>query len=328
MATKLIGRFTFAKLKGDEAAVIVYCPSCPDGTGHCELDPKGVGFCHRCGTGFSLTPAEKQIVGSMLGTPRKGHGRPRKPTDGLGGSGSTPKTRKVPPQGSGVPPSTSPWGSILGDPISRRSLHYRYLAGRGLTERHIETLAPRLGSDPWMAYFPVWDHDGLVSYVVGRTMAKKCRIRYWYPPKIRVDTGKSEHVWGVHLPQRNREYVVTEGIFDAVFCKGGLAILGSRISDTQMALIKKLDPRKITIALDSDRHARYECGNHRCKTLGNSTRCLRCGSQMRERANDMLEALRLKRFLGSARVEVARLPRSMDPADLKGDLNQCQTLVI
>lgn len=324
---QMIGRFTYAHKKGDGKAVVTYCPNCPDGSAHCELAPRGVGYCHRCHTGFSLTTRERLAVRRVLGL-AVGLRRPKTPQ-------RTSESPQVQPQGQEVPSLASPEGDPLEEYVRERSpegkLHWRYLRGRGLTDTQIRLVDPRRRAiESTVLWMPVWDAKGVVRYVVGRSTSRiSTAIRYRYPPKTAVGTGKSEHVWGIHLPTKNKEYILCEGILDAVVCHGGLAVLGSMISDMQASLIAALNPKRIRVAFDSDRQERYECKNRRCKLKAASALpCVVCGSKMMERQNSATQAIKLKRALPGCRVEILLLPRNEDPSDLKGDFSRCQSRVI
>ena len=67
---------------------------------------------------------------------------------------------------------------------------------------------------------------------------------------------KSHAIFGLHTWEPGRPFILCEGCFTAMsLC--GMALGGSTISDTQIALIQECNPDRVILALDND-HGGYD----------------------------------------------------------------------
>ena len=139
---------------------------------------------------------------------------------------------------------------------------YRYLSEkRGLTPRMIDDLRPHSGGQWYIVYFPLYalsesrqlTADSKPVYFVGRSLFNE-EPKYRNPPLTQFPAGgKSKNLWGLHLWRRKgQSLVLCEGIFDAVWSRNRVALLGKTISDVQISIIRQIEPQEITVFLDGD----------------------------------------------------------------------------
>lgn len=152
---------------------------------------------------------------------------------------------------------------------------------RGLPDRLISELQPHEGPTRARVFFPL-DPPRRTCYV-GRSIVDI------EPPYLYVGVGrKSGQLWGVHrVSPREPMLVLTEGVFDAVWERNRLALLGKSLSRTQTDTLCLLCPNEIVFMFDGD--AYREATEAACKLAG--------------------------RFSG--RISVVRLPRTQDPDNLR-----------
>ena len=133
---------------------------------------------------------------------------------------------------------------------------YRYLSEkRGLTPNMIHDLRPHSGGQWYIVYFPVYalDNDNSPVYFVGRSLFND-EPKYRNPPLSQFPLGgKSKNLWGLHrLYKRTQSLVLCEGVFDAVWSRNRVALMGRVISEHQVKIIRRIEPQEITVFLDGD----------------------------------------------------------------------------
>lgn len=142
---------------------------------------------------------------------------------------------------------------------------------RGLSQQTIDTY--RLGYDELedRAIIPLTDISGRVLGLIKRQMGNGVLPKYLYPKGLKI----ASHLFGANVVKNEYDYrameyirshssgyeapvlVIVEGSVDAMavheagFC--AVAILGARISEQQVGVIKRLSPSRIIIATDRDR---------------------------------------------------------------------------
>lgn len=130
-----------------------------------------------------------------------------------------------------------------------------YWRKRGLADHTVKLF--NLGYDPipHAAIIPLRDSYGSVIGVIRRYLDERYVPRYMYPKGFQL----SRYLFGAWLVRHGseREVVLTEGSIDAmkVWNAGitALALLGSRISDAQVRLLKEIGVSSAILMLDNDR---------------------------------------------------------------------------
>ena len=142
--------------------------------------------------------------------------------------------------------------SPLKDPQDPR---YRYLSEkRGLTPRMIDDLQPHSGGQWYVVYFPIYaiGNNADPVYFVGRSLFDE-QPKYRNPPLGQFPAGgKSKNLWGLHRLSALGNLILCEGIFDAVWGRNRVALLGKIISEKQVEIIREINPQEITVFLDGD----------------------------------------------------------------------------
>lgn len=236
------------RMKGDGVSWYERCPACGGGFKR-EVHPfRRIAYCHKC----------KERWVNLRIAPEEGNGR------GQGFRNLDLSSYR---------------------PAGRNGPLWRYLRSRNLPDELIcRLLRPHRGPYLALVYFPVYDFAGSrpVSFV-GRRIVEG-EPRYWYPESSRR---KGSVMWGLHrFRGRPCTIVLCEGILDAVWISGGLAVLGNSVSDGQIELIRRMSPQKVVLAFDggTEREAVEQC-------------------------------LRIRRRV-STEMHLARFPRGLDPGDL------------
>lgn len=144
------------------------------------------------------------------------------------------------------------------------SYRHRYLIERGFTEEtiHEHCLGYDIGAQA--VTIPVFEH-GACRFMFRRSVRPDARPKYLYPS----DVTKSNYLWG--LDQTAASYYgqriyVTEGSLDALWLRQmglehSVAILGSFISEQQVAKLAMLSPSEIVMFFDNDA-AGYDATKH------------------------------------------------------------------
>lgn len=152
---------------------------------------------------------------------------------------------------------------------------YRYLSQkRGLTQKMIHDLQPHSGGQWYVVYFPIYalrsedserpvpnefgtlgHYEGPV-YFVGRSLFNE-QPKYRNSPLTQFpEGGKSKNLWGLHRLwhdcMKPRNLVLCEGVFDAVWSRNRVALMGKTISVHQIGIISRINPEEITVFLDGD----------------------------------------------------------------------------
>lgn len=127
---------------------------------------------------------------------------------------------------------------------------------RGFSDRTIDQF--RLGYDPIAGKLtiPIWSvNGGNVLGVIYRRMDDE-RPKYLHPKGFL--TGK--HLYGAHLTHRHKKVALVEGPLDAVACwDAGLpavAAYGSRLTDGQAQLLRRLGITTLVVMTDNDQAGR------------------------------------------------------------------------
>ena len=142
-----------------------------------------------------------------------------------------------------------------------------YLHGRGVTAELIEhfgiaycklnmRVGERLFRTRGRVIIPIKDFEGRVVSWQGRDITGESRLKYLFPPGFKG----SEYLFNASslVPGPAADYVILcEGVFD-VFgwwragFRNAVATFGKKISEAQVALLRRLRPGKIFVAWDSD----------------------------------------------------------------------------
>jgi len=132
-----------------------------------------------------------------------------------------------------------------------------YLYQRGIPEELCIELQPHNGPDSRRVYFPCYNLGGSDEpmYMVGRATRDHVVPRYIYPRNGEFPNRKRDSFWGLHRFDRERNFkrlVLCEGIFDAIWCKERIALLGSIISPEQVRTVNSIHVDEIIVLLDGD----------------------------------------------------------------------------
>jgi DNA primase len=128
-----------------------------------------------------------------------------------------------------------------------------YWSERGFSEQTIKRF--QLGYDPIKdeGIIPVRDHHGTLVGAIRRRLDAADGPRYLYPrgfPLSRTLFGS----W--MLGAKHNKVAIVEGSLDAVACWNArvpaLALLGSRLSQTQLRILHELDVQHLVLMLDND----------------------------------------------------------------------------
>jgi len=149
-------------------------------------------------------------------------------------------------------------------------------------------------------YFPLYTPGGAEPvYFVGRNIID-VEPKYVNPPTGWFKHRKSDLLWGLHRTAASPPscIVLCEGIFDAVWGKNRLALLGKTISQNQIKVVDQIGCSEVVVMLDGEAHR---------------------------------EAVRVAVQIADAlslRVFVVSIPAGKDPDDLREDgdgyLHQCR----
>ncbi len=145
-------------------------------------------------------------------------------------------------------------------------LALRYLRKRGLTD--LQIVHHRIGYCSTGKYqgcvIVPTTRDGHVVYFVARAFLRP-GVKYLNPSKEDVGTGKSEVIFNYDAARNAGSGIVCEGVFDALAMgHAGMAILGKRVSDEQLAML--LSFKKLGVCLDNDaRLERLELVEQLCR---------------------------------------------------------------
>ena len=224
------------------------CPLC-HGRKKLEVDRDNrLWFCHKCGVGGKLGDHNQLVRAGIV---------PIEPED---------HTRYY-------------------SPASPESPQWIYLRRfRGLSDKLIKELNPHVGPSLVRVYLPCYELGASAPcYFIGRAIFDGFE-RYQCPPLEYFAKRKSQCLWGLHRIRGSQSLtVVCEGIFDAVWEKNRVAILGKSISDQQVDILRRITTEEICVLLDGEAAAE---GAQACKRIA-------------------------KRWAG--RVSLARLPLDLDP---------------
>ena len=171
-------------------------------------------------------------------------------------------------------PSYSPWGTqhpVLPEShLVRFNYSHGYWEERGLSPAIQETFD--LGYDPIRNHgiIPLRAYGGELVGVIRRQLEKDAHPRYLYPRGFKI----SEHLFGAHMARNHRgetdisgRLAIVEGSLDCIACWDAgipaVALLGSRLSDVQYALLQKLGSTFMVAMTDRD-----EAGRKAAQSLG------------------------------------------------------------
>jgi hypothetical protein len=123
-----------------------------------------------------------------------------------------------------------------------------------------------------------WNYDDRAIFLPWVDRSTVCRtFQHWDGAKYRFprdEAGrmtKNDAIFGLHLWQPGRPFVLAEGCFTAMsIC--GMALGGSSISDTQIQLIRACGPELIVTAFDQD-HGGFDGTVGICKRLAYALGC-------------------------------------------------------
>lgn len=138
--------------------------------------------------------------------------------------------------------------------LTSSSAHWEYLRKkRGVPHKTIENvLRPHSGPDPLVVYFPVYR----LGSDIPANFTGRC-IMEWgssmTPPSSLFPDRLHSLFWGLHrLKTPVETLVLCEGVFDAVWERNRLALMGKTLSDGQRETLSRLSPTEIRIMLDGD----------------------------------------------------------------------------
>jgi hypothetical protein len=219
------------KESGDELDII--CPVHEDSNPSARVNvSKGVWYCHTCHASGKLEDLLKSIVGG-----------------GVIISNEVDIDRLTKPDLDDEPTYyRESWlDQFTGD--------IDYWAERGLKLSTIKRF--RLGTDIETGYpvYPIRDEYGRVLGVTMRRTEKWARPKYLYPSGVKVH----DELFGLYEARqeaRSSEVFLTEGAIDAMALwdvgATAMAIYSSRISDEQVAKLRRFGPSVVTLAFDDD----------------------------------------------------------------------------
>ena len=141
------------------------------------------------------------------------------------------------------------------DPVEPGSLQWGYLRkGREIPERLIQDLRPHRGPDPYRVYLPFYPWlSEQPCYFIGRNVLGSSGSVYWNPPLGLYPQRKSTVLWGLHRIRKPLPAVlVCEGVFDALWFPGAVAVLGKTASEAQIDLMNRVSRDEIIVMLDGD----------------------------------------------------------------------------
>lgn len=134
-------------------------------------------------------------------------------------------------------------------------LEWKYLQEtRGLSTHMIRDLRPHTGPVASYCYFPLYMlGQSQPCYFVGRSFLQHSKRKYLNPATGTFPVTKSEVLWGLHrIKPRQDEVILCEGIFDAVWDRRRVALLGKTLSRQQLEILKQIRPRKVSVMLDGE----------------------------------------------------------------------------
>lgn len=246
------------------------CPVHDDSSPSCRVNPsKGVWFCHACHKGGTLESLAFERFGRNLHIDNapdlEDLEAQLEELRLLGGSEGGPEAdaRRVYPEA---------WLNRFDEP-------HPYWTdpmpeGRGFLVSTVRDW--RLGYDfsSHRVTYPLRDSHGGVLGVVYRKLDDSPGPKYQYPSGVRV----ADLLFGYHRVGPHESVALTEGALDAIALwevgVPALAIYGSRLSDAQELLLRRLEPRWVLLAFDDDD----------------------AGHRAAERAEDMLDWVVTERF--------------------------------
>jgi hypothetical protein len=242
---------------GDE--IQICCPACLEDDYKCYINTdKKCWLCHKCEfgrgigdvavllaevSGMSLFEVRKDLLNVVIPAPTGDL------TEALQAVFNPPETAKPSTtEITAVPlPGSLEWNSLTG----RRVRAYAW--SRGLTDEYIDhcqlRVAPRLCSHlgPWLV-FPIFV-DGIPVGWQGRSICPNPNPKFVSCPDI------AKWLWPI-FHQDLTEVVLVEGVLDALGLQSlqipALCTFGKKISDDQIALLKRLGVKKLIIGWDAD----------------------------------------------------------------------------
>lgn len=134
------------------------------------------------------------------------------------------------------------------------SLGWRYLQEtRKLSSHLIRDLRPHEGPLTSYCYFPLYGlGQSQPSYFVGRSFLRHAKRKYLNPTIGTFPVTKNQVLWGLHrIKPRQDEVILCEGIFDAVWDRRRVALLGKTLSQQQLEILREIRPRKVSVMLDA-----------------------------------------------------------------------------
>lgn len=152
-------------------------------------------------------------------------------------------------------------------PVQEHTLQWDYLVHkRGIPVSLLPELRAQCGPSPVRVYLPVYENDRVVWWTSRVVFNLVGAARYYSPPMGATIKRKGEVLWGMHRHASGGidQVHLCEGIFDALWIPGALAMMGKSLTDHQLSLLKWLGPREVVVTLDGD--ARTEAG-YLCQTL-------------------------------------------------------------
>jgi DNA primase len=138
-----------------------------------------------------------------------------------------------------------------------------------------------------MIIIPSYNLDMELNFFISRSYLTNSKIKYKNP-----DVQKETIIWNEYMIDWNEKVYLVEGVFDSIFCPNSIPLLGKHMSDLIFNKIYD-NAKSVTIILDGDAWDNTEKLYHK----------LNCGKMM-------------------GRVNVVKLPKDKDIADLQGDLKE------
>jgi hypothetical protein len=153
----------------------------------------------------------------------------------------------------------------------------------------IHQLRPHKGPSLAFVYFPLYElAASCPCYFIGRSILQSSSLRYLNPVEGLFPVTKTDVLWGLHrIWPREDELILCEGVFDAVWKRNRLALMGKTLSLRQLQIIQEINPKRVSVMLDSE--ARKEAGSL-CQRLATHT---------------------------SKRIDYFELPKGKDPDDMR-----------
>ena len=151
---------------------------------------------------------------------------------------------------------------LLYKPITKSNLNgsytvkiaLRYLKKRNIHINDVERWGLGLSDNPMYQDRIIipFIEDGKLIYFQARTIKHNNKMKYLFPPNNTFSVGKSDLLYNIGMASRFDEVNIVEGVFDVYGAgKNSVAILGKKMSNTQIAKLLYTGFKRVKIIFDS-----------------------------------------------------------------------------